>query len=519
MDNLSVNPVQANLLETKNSFLSKTLLSHPDLHPEVPIHDFRLLCHDYEVARWLPVFLWTGEREVEIPNRVIDWAEYTLQDALHTFAQTLLCSCETPRPGDLVVPCRIELRDILLGNYKTIRVARDIACSECNGGGQVMGSYCRACGGKCVNRTEERFSFEIPPGSTTGNLFRFAGKGNFSLAHKLTGDLLVLFEECLPNPFRRKGVDCICEAEPDVTTFVLGGTGFVEGPLGERVYFKVPPGTQSGKVITIPGQGFPQYRTRSWGNLQCRLIPKIPSIDHGERELFIRLRELQIQRGGIQYRTQGRFGVLVIRPENDSPMIAEELVDLAVVLQTSGLVPAVDLTALVPFAPRSVLNALVAVYNRCFSRGQMKVVAHPEVAVALKSLQIGALFEVIVSDEELEGRASHQSANPFQQVRQGRWEVYPMGATFLMCDTLLGTPDLLENLEPHGHAFKAFDFSQVPQIDSFLIGKLIRVYKYANSNGGEVALIGVLPPVRKILEDTGILSLFRHVKSCDELPT
>jgi len=361
-------------------------------------------------------------------------------------------------------------------------------------------------------------NFEVPPGSTTGNLHHLAGKGNYAPKGKVTGDLLILFEEKLPPQFQRKGVDCFCEGETDITILALGGTASVENPVGERVYFKVPPGTQCGRVVSIPGQGFPQYRTRSWGNLQCRLIPKLPSsLDHGERELFVRLRELYVQRGGIQYRTQGRYGVLIVRPENDSPMIADELVDLAVVLQTSGLTPAVDLTALVPFAPRSILNALVAVYNRCFQRGQMKVVAHPEVAMALKSLQIGALFEVLVGAEDLEGRASAAPANPFQMMRKGKWEVYPMGANSLICDTLLGTPDLLENLEPQGHPYKAFDFSQVPQVDSFLIGKLIRVYKFANSASGEIILIGVKPSVARVLADTGIQSLFRQVKSIDEL--
>lgn len=511
-------PNQMNLLETRNEFLGKALQCHPDINAENPSYDFRLLCHDYEVARWLPVFLWTGEREVEIPNRVMEWADFTLQDALHVFASTLLSSCDTTRKGDLVVPCRIELRDVLLGNYKTIRILRDAVCPECNGAGVVMSNYCRSCGGKGSCRSEERVSFEIPPGSTTGNLVHMTAKGNYDFDSKRSGDLFVVFDEVLPPQFKRKGIDCLCEAEPDVTTMVLGGTGYVEGPLGERVYFKIPPATQSGKIIHIPGQGFPQYRTRSWGNLLCRLIPKLPSLDHGERELFTKLREIQVQRGGIQYKTQGRYGVLIVKPENDSPMIAEELLDLAMVLQASGLIPAVNLTAMVPFAPRSILNALVAIYNRCFQRGQMKVVAHPEVALALKSLQIGALFEVIVSEEDLEGRPTHASSNPFQMSIRGRWEVYPMGANFLTCDTLLGTPDLLENLEAQGHFFKAFDFSQVPQIDSFLIGKLIRVYKYTSSNSGEVYLIGVQNAVKKVLEDTGILSLFGHVKTIDDLP-
>ena len=511
-------PDQATPHEIRNAFLKKALSLHPDLHAEASLDAFRQICHAYEDLRWLPVFLWTGEREVEMPSPLVEFENYSLQDALHTFSATISGSFETADPLDVVVPCRIELRDVLLGNYKTIRVIREVGCPECGGKGHLMGGYCRACGGKGSSRQNERISFEVPPGSTTGNLHVVPGKGNFNFATNLYGDLVILFEEVLPPHFRRKGVDCLCEAEADLTVLALGGTAFAESPAGERVYFKVPPGTPTGRTISIPGQGFPQFRTRSWGNLQCRVIPKLPVLDGAERDLFVRLRELHIQRGGIQYRTQGRFGVLVIRPENDSPMIADELVDLAVVLQASGLIPAVDLTALVPFAPRSILNALVAVYNRCFQRGQMKVVTNPEVAMALKGLQIGALFEVIIGTDELEGAAQQPPVNPFQMVRRDRWEVYPMGAKSLICDYLLETPDLLENLEAQGHAFKAFDLSQVPQVDSFFIGKLIRIYKFCHAAGGDVVLIGVKEIVARVLQDTGILSLFKQVATIDALP-
>lgn len=512
------NPLKVGLGDVRHMFLTKAFASHPDIVSQASQDEFRMLCYTYECVRWLPVFLWTGEREVEIPNRVVEWDAYSLQDAFQTFGRTLTSGGDSFRPGDLVVPCRIELRDVLLGNFKTLRLSKDVCCTECNGEGRSLGGYCRSCGGKGTIRSEERVNFEIPPGSTSGNMQVIPGKGSYHQAQKAPGDLLVVFEEQLPPHLRRQGVDCHCEVEVDVTILALGGTASAENPSGEKVYFKVPPGTHSGRIVPIPGQGFPQYRTRSWGSLLCRMIPKLPSLDHGERELFMRLRELGVQRGGIQYRTQGRFGVLVIRPENDSPMIAEELVDLAVVLQTSGLVPAVDMTGLVPFAPRSVLNALVAVYNRCFQRGQMKVVAHPEVATALKSLQIGALFEVIVSAEELDGKPASATLNPFEMVTRGKWEVYPMGASALVCDVLLGNPDLLDSLEPQGHAFKAFDLSQIPQVDSFLIGKLIRVFKYCTSAGGEVLLIGVRPNVARVLIDTGLHGLFRQVKNVDELP-
>jgi|GEM_PF-5793521 len=511
------NVMQMSNLELRREFIRVALSHHPDIVPEIHIDEFRSIAYAFEQVRWSRVFLWTGEREIELPNRVMDWSDFTLQDAFLTFGRVFCACAESPHNGDQVVPFRIEIRDVLLGNYKSVRVLRDVLCSECNGAGVVLKATCPICSGKGLQRIEEKINVEVPPGSTTGNVAVFPGKGHYIAAQKRTGDLWVVFEEILPGKLQRKGVDCYCEAEVDVSLLALGGTASTENLMGERVYFKIPPGTQTGRLVAIPGQGFPQYRTRSWGNLQCRVLPKLPALDRGERELFMRLRELSVQRSGVQYRTQGRFGVLMLRPENDTPMIAEELVDLAVVLQTSGLVPAVDLTALVPFAPRSILNALVAVYNRCFQRGQMKVLATPEVAMALKNLQIGALFEILIGTDEFEGPVSAQAPSPFLMYRKGRWEVYPMGASSLICDHLLGTPDLLENLEPQGLPFKVYDLSQVPQIDSFLIGKLIRVYKYALASGGEVVLSGVKPSVASVLKDTGISSLFRQIQGINEL--
>ncbi len=503
--------------ELRDAFLAKSLVEHPDYHNEVHSEQFRHLCLAYEQLRWPMVSVWTGEREITIQPQLPEVSEYTLSQTLISFAQALQSGTGLPDSADIVIVVPVDLRDILLGNFKTLRVNRDVGCPECGGHGQVRGTYCRACEGRGFTRHGDRIGFEVPPGAMTGNFHRVAGKGHYSHSSGKHGDLYVLFDEQLPAGMIREGADCRMETEVELTTLVLGGSAMVESPSGERVYFKVPSATPSGRWISVPDQGFPRYKALGKGRLFCKVVSRIPKLDGEERDLFEKLHELRLQKGDIQYRTQGSFAVFSIRPENDTPVVDEELVELAILLQGTGLEPVIDLSNLQSTLSRHMLNALVSIYNRCFQKGQLKIIATPEVAAQLAVLEIRAIFEILPDSDSLENGNSALHQHALRHYRQGKWEVYPMGKRPLVCDSLLESPHLLEALEGHGNVFRAYDLTSITQVDSFLIGKLVRVFKQVSGLGGEIALVGLQNPVRKVLEETGILGLFRVVSSINDL--
>lgn len=513
---LGVDPLYT-VQEVYDAYLHKALQIHPDRFPATDQDAFRQISYAYDILSQVSLFQWTGERDVLVQPDYKPYNQFSIQDAFRVFAQAVGFGSKGILPGDQMIHIHLQMRDILLGNYESIQIVRDDCCSECGGSGKVLDSFCRSCEGRGTVRIDERLSIEVIPGITSGNLQFYEGKGHYDMNRRQNGDLYLIFHEQLPLNIRRVGIDAHMDVYVDATTLVLGGIAFVDGIHGERLYFKVPASTQAGRTIQIPAQGFPYYRQHRVGSLICHVIPHLPNLDGSEKEIFQNLRELQIQRGGLKYHTHGKYGVILLDARTDTPMLEDDVVDLALVLQTSGLEPAFDLTAFQTTAPRTIFNAMVAVYHKCFTQGQMKFISSAEVASLLQGLQIGALFEHLNHVEELPIQSDSENrelANPWVQ---GKWTIYPMGKQNLNSDLLLGSAELLDRLEPEGSLFRAYDLTLIEQVDSFFIGRLIRLFKFASSHEGEIALMGVHGSVLRVLEETGIRSLFRYARSPKDL--
>ncbi len=54
-------------------------------------------------------------------------------------------------------------------------------------------------------------------------------------------------------------------------------------------------------------------------------------------------------------------------------------------------------------------------------------------------------------------------------------------------------------------------------MDSFAIGKMVQLYRFAHAAGGRVALMRPQARVLSVLRDTGVVTLFTVVESCDAL--
>jgi molecular chaperone DnaJ len=205
----------------------------------------------------------------------------------------------TNRGSDLRVKVKVNLKEVLTGVEKKIKVKKYVSCSHCNGNGSENGNStstcstchgsgvvtrvtntilgqmqttttCPACNGegktitkKCphcngegIVSDEEIITIKIPAGVAEGMQLSMQGRGNAARRGGINGDLLVVIEEEEDPNLIRDENDVIYNLFLSFPTAALGGT--VEVPTIDGVAkVKIDPGTQPGKVLRLRNKGLP----------------------------------------------------------------------------------------------------------------------------------------------------------------------------------------------------------------------------------------------------------------------
>ena len=151
----------------------------------------------------------------------------------------------------------------------------EAVCPDCNGEGKVISQACSACGGSGVEKKEEIVSFHIPAGVTDGMVLTMRGQGNAPRHGGVNGDLLIVIQEEKDPDLIRDDNDLIYNLMLDIPTAALGGS--VEIPTVDgRARLKIPAGTQPGKVLRLRGKGLPQMNSNVKGDLLVNVMVYIP---------------------------------------------------------------------------------------------------------------------------------------------------------------------------------------------------------------------------------------------------
>jgi molecular chaperone DnaJ len=164
-------------------------------------------------------------------------------------------------------------------------------CPTCQGAGKVVKSPCNVCKGDGRVFGEETLDVEIPPGATDGIQLSMSGRGNSGAKGGPPGDLIISIEETPHEEFTREGQNIIHELFVSIVDAALGAS--VEVPtLDGRARFKIPPGTQSGKIIRLRDKGLPSVQSYGRGDLLVHVSVWTPKkISDEDRKILERLRE------------------------------------------------------------------------------------------------------------------------------------------------------------------------------------------------------------------------------------
>jgi molecular chaperone DnaJ len=129
-----------------------------------------------------------------------------------------------------------------------------VSCDRCNGRGEIAQKQCTRCGGKRLEERRTRLTVKVPAGIDNGDRLALRGQGDDAPNDGQSGDLYVTIR-IKPHPyFTRKGLDLVYKTTINFAQATLGAE--IEVPaLTNKKIVRVPPGTQSGTILRLRGEG------------------------------------------------------------------------------------------------------------------------------------------------------------------------------------------------------------------------------------------------------------------------
>ncbi len=160
-------------------------------------------------------------------------------------------------------------------------------CPVCHGEGSKVSTPCRTCKGAGHTLKKVQAEVDIPAGVDSGMQIRMTGQGEPSPNGGPPGDCYCVVAVLPHSLFEREGQHLVCRVPITYSQAVLGAT--LEVPtLAGRGEVKVPPGTQSGDVFRIKGQGVADPRVTGKGDLLVQVTIEVPKKVTQEEETLLR---------------------------------------------------------------------------------------------------------------------------------------------------------------------------------------------------------------------------------------
>ena len=165
-------------------------------------------------------------------------------------------------------------------------------CGTCRGDGKQVTDPCSACGGTGREHQKRKIAVSIPAGIEDGTQVRLTNEGEPSVNGGPPGDLYVSVGIGDHPYFRRDGYDIRYGLRLNVAKAALGTTANVP-TLGGETELEIPPGTQTGKVFRMKGQGIAHLNSSRRGDQLVTVFVRTPrSLSEEQRLLLQELAEI-----------------------------------------------------------------------------------------------------------------------------------------------------------------------------------------------------------------------------------
>jgi molecular chaperone DnaJ len=164
-------------------------------------------------------------------------------------------------------------------NYRQGLFAYSQPCSACHGQGFLIPNPCQTCRGQTRIQQHEKISVSIPAGIFHQAELRVAEKGDEGVFSGEIGDLYLAIDIQPDAKFSRDESNLVTTLTLTYPQLVIGCQIEIENINGVRESIKIPKGCPVGKLIRIPGKGFPNLQRRGVGDLviitQCDIPTKL----------------------------------------------------------------------------------------------------------------------------------------------------------------------------------------------------------------------------------------------------
>jgi molecular chaperone DnaJ len=173
-------------------------------------------------------------------------------------------------------------------------------CPRCKGSGQVVDTPCQKCKGTGLTSQEHEIAVRIPAGIEDSTRLRIPGEGEPGEHGGPHGDLYC-FISLEPHAFfERRGDDIIVDVPVAFSEATLGTRIEVPTLHGLRT-MKVPASTQSGTILRLRTEGFPNVHGYGQGDQFVRVIVEVPKkLSRDRQKLIKKLAELDANQLGPQ---------------------------------------------------------------------------------------------------------------------------------------------------------------------------------------------------------------------------
>lgn len=200
--------------------------------------------------------------------------------------QCSVCRATGAKPGTQPEACRYcggQGRVIQSTGIFSVQTA----CPSCRGRGTVIREPCSACRGSGYVLRAVTREVRIPAGVDNDTRLRIQGEGDPSPNGGPPGDCYCMIRVNEHPLFHRDGRHLICQIPISYAQAALGAT--IEVPtLDGREELPIPPGSQSGAVFKLKGQGMPAPRHRARGDLMVQVFIEVPKKLTAEHERILR---------------------------------------------------------------------------------------------------------------------------------------------------------------------------------------------------------------------------------------
>ena len=161
------------------------------------------------------------------------------------------------------------------------------ACPKCQGSGKMIENPCAPCNGKGRQAKRAKVEIRIPAGVEDGTRLRVQGEGEAGPNGGPRGDLMC-YIQVQPHPlFQRDGDNVFCQVPITFTEAALGAEVTIPTLKGKST-MTIPPGTQSGQVFRLRGQGFANVHGQGIGDQMVEIAIEVPKKLSPKQEELLR---------------------------------------------------------------------------------------------------------------------------------------------------------------------------------------------------------------------------------------